>query len=78
MKKHIDLKELDEAVHIVYFAETQFLRDTIPGEIASELNHIIHTMAWGKDEPTDQDFEQFRKIIGDFRKYVDISAVEVD
>lgn len=67
----IDLRQLDETHHIVYFAETQFNRDTIIGEIASELNHIIHQMAWSEADPTEQDYQMFKTIMSDFRKAVD-------
>jgi len=71
MKKQIDLSELDHATDIVYFAGTQFDRDTEPGKIAHELNKMITQFAWGKDDPTNADYLNFAIAIYGFRKAVE-------
>jgi len=71
MKKQIDLSELDHATDIVYFADTQFDRDTKPGVIAYQLNHILTELAWGESDPTEEDYRKFAVAIGHFRKAVE-------
>jgi hypothetical protein len=71
MKKQIDLSELDYTIDIVYFAGTQFDRDTEPGVIAYQLDHILTEFAWGESDPTEDDYRKFAVAIGHFRKAVE-------
>jgi hypothetical protein len=78
MKKQIDLSELDYTIDIVYFAGTQFDRDTEPGVIAYQLDHILTEFAWGESDPTEDDYRKFAVAIGHFRKAVEAGAAIKD
>ena len=74
MKKQIDLSELDQATNIIYLAGFQFDRNTMTGEIASEIDYLIRQLLFNVVEPTEADYKQFAVIVGDFRKSIDKDA----